>query len=101
MAKTPNPPNPPNSPLPGAPRRPSPETLKRSPEANATRSRAKGVPQPSGDGAESNRSRYEAIQQAAYQRAERRGFEPGHEMDDWLDAEKEYETSRAGAADKH
>ena len=25
----------------------------------------------------------------AYYRAEKRGFEPGHEIDDWLEAEKE------------
>ena len=30
-----------------------------------------------------------AIAEAAYYRAERRGFAPGHEMSDWLEAEKE------------
>lgn len=29
------------------------------------------------------------ITQAAYLRAERRGFAPGHEMQDWLEAEQE------------
>lgn len=29
------------------------------------------------------------IREAAYLRAERRGFVPGHEVDDWLDAEQE------------
>lgn len=29
------------------------------------------------------------IAQAAYYRAERRGFEPGHEMEDWLAAERD------------
>lgn len=29
------------------------------------------------------------IAEAAYFRAESRGFESGHEMEDWLDAEKE------------
>ena len=29
------------------------------------------------------------IAQAAYYRAERRGFEPGHEAEDWLTAEAE------------
>lgn len=29
------------------------------------------------------------IAEAAYYRAERRGFEPGHETDDWLAAEAE------------
>ena len=27
------------------------------------------------------------IAEAAYYSAERRGFEPGHELEDWLDAE--------------
>jgi len=31
----------------------------------------------------------ELIAAAAYFRAERRNFEPGHELDDWLDAEAE------------
>jgi hypothetical protein len=34
-------------------------------------------------------SRHEAIARAAYYRAEARGFEPGHELDDWLAAEQE------------
>jgi hypothetical protein len=29
------------------------------------------------------------IREAAYLRAERRGFAPGHELEDWLDAEEE------------
>ena len=29
--------------------------------------------------------------EAAYYRAERRGFEPGHELDDWIAAEAEIE----------
>lgn len=29
------------------------------------------------------------IAEAAYYRAERRGFSPGHELDDWLQAEAE------------
>ena len=29
------------------------------------------------------------IAEAAYYRAERRGFEPGHELEDWLQAEAE------------
>jgi hypothetical protein len=35
--------------------------------------------------------RYVMIEQAAYFRAARRGFEPGHELDDWLAAEAEIE----------
>jgi hypothetical protein len=30
-----------------------------------------------------------AIAEAAYYRAEQRGFEPGYEITDWLEAEKE------------
>jgi len=29
------------------------------------------------------------IAEAAYYRAEKRGFAPGHEVEDWLEAEKE------------
>ena len=32
--------------------------------------------------------RLDRIAMAAYYNAERRGFEPGHELEDWLDAEK-------------
>jgi hypothetical protein len=35
------------------------------------------------------KDRYERIAEAAYLRAEQRGFEPGHEIEDWLAAEKE------------
>lgn len=34
-------------------------------------------------------SRRALIAQAAYLRAERRGFEPGHELDDWCAAERD------------
>jgi hypothetical protein len=33
-------------------------------------------------------SREARIAEAAYWRAERRGFAPGHELDDWLEAER-------------
>ena len=33
------------------------------------------------------------IAQMAYYRAERRGFEPGHETEDWLSAEAEVDTA--------
>jgi hypothetical protein len=33
------------------------------------------------------------IAQAAYYRAERRGFEAGHEAEDWLAAESEVDTA--------
>ena len=38
----------------------------------------------------------EAIRLAAYLRAERRGFEPGYELEDWLAAEREV-AERTGA----
>jgi len=37
----------------------------------------------------SARERYEMIAEAAYFRAAERDFAPGHEIDDWLAAEKE------------
>lgn len=33
--------------------------------------------------------RHDRIARAAYRRAQARGFEPGHELDDWLEAEQE------------
>jgi hypothetical protein len=38
-------------------------------------------------------SREARIAEAAYWRAERRGFAPGHELEDWLDAEREVDNS--------
>lgn len=35
----------------------------------------------------------DVIAVAAYFRAERRGFEPGHELDDWIQAESEHKTA--------
>lgn len=35
---------------------------------------------------------------AAYYRAERRGFAPGHEVEDWLEAEREVDQAAAAAA---
>lgn len=34
-------------------------------------------------------SHYEAVSEAAYYLAQARGFEPGHELDDWLLAERQ------------
>jgi hypothetical protein len=48
------------------------------------------APQPTSQSAEvSNEARYVMVQEAAYWRAERRGFEPGFELEDWLAAENE------------
>lgn len=42
--------------------------------------------------------RYEMIAENAYFRAERRGFQPGFELDDWLAAEQEVD-ARLGRRD--
>lgn len=34
--------------------------------------------------------RYSKIAENAYYKAEARGFEPGHELDDWIAAENEF-----------
>ena len=39
-------------------------------------------------------SREARIAREAYYRAERRGFAPGQELDDWLEAEKEFDKSK-------
>jgi len=38
--------------------------------------------------------RRQMIAAAAYQRAQRRGFEPGHELEDWLAAEAEIDAAQ-------
>lgn len=43
----------------------------------------------SGDGPASNEERARLIAEAAYFRAQARGFAPGHELEDWLQAEAE------------
>jgi hypothetical protein len=41
--------------------------------------------------------REQMIREAAYLKAARRGFEPGHELEDWLAAEQELDLRIAGA----
>lgn len=52
----------------------------------ASSARRKSTTKPVESFADERRMR---IAQAAYYRAERRGFTPGHELDDWLAAEAE------------
>lgn len=52
----------------------------------AAANRKKAAPPPAGV---TDRERYFLIAEAAYYRAEQRGFAPGHELEDWLDAETE------------
>lgn len=42
-------------------------------------------------------ARDDAIRIAAYARAEARGFVPGHELEDWLAAEREVDTEQGVA----
>jgi len=44
--------------------------------------------------------RHALIAEAAYLRAERRGFSPGHEVEDWLSAEIEVDTALTLGADQ-
>lgn len=44
----------------------------------------------------SHPSREQLITDAAYHRAESRGFEPGHELEDWLVAESEVDARLQG-----
>jgi hypothetical protein len=46
----------------------------------------------------SNEERYRMIQEQAYALAEARGFEPGHEVDDWLAAERTIDERLANRA---
>lgn len=43
--------------------------------------------------------RAQRIAERAYWRAEQRGFAPGRELDDWLEAEREYDASRDQSQD--
>ncbi len=57
----------------------------------------KASPKPVGEAQSgSAEPRQAAIAQAAYYKAEQRGFAPGHEMDDWLDAEREVVSAEGG-----
>ena len=44
-------------------------------------------------------SRLDRIRLAAYAAAERRGFVPGHEESDWLEAERQVDAEQANAQD--
>lgn len=45
-----------------------------------------------------NKPTHEQIALLAYLKAEARGFSPGHELDDWLEAEKEV---NGGSGSRH
>jgi hypothetical protein len=83
---------------------PNDESAPASAEAGAVREAgAPGTGLTTDAGAASS-ERYQLIAVAAYYLAERRGYQPGHELDDWLAAEREIEgaigssgASRVGA----
>jgi len=59
---------------------------------NRSRKESPGRGEQIGDGPNgplTEQERYRCISEAAYYRAERRGFAPGSELDDWLAAETE------------
>ncbi len=76
----------------------SPAVSTEAPAAQRRPQAAKGQPAPtkSGPVAVSADTRRAMIAKAAYLRAERRGFVPGSEEDDWLSAEKEVDALLSG-----
>ena len=74
----------------GATRLKKPEQANK-PEASvsAARPESKNAPRPDGQASVSPEDRAQMIARGAYFRAERRGFRPGRELDDWLESEAE------------
>ncbi len=50
---------------------------------------------------EERHARHSRIAEAAYYLAERRSFDPGHELDDWLEAEREIERAQETGESPH
>ncbi len=50
-----------------------------------------------GGGLAANEERWRLIAESAYYRAQARGFAPGQEIEDWLQAEAEIDRMRGGA----
>ena len=65
------------------------ETAAPKQKASQKTARKRGAKVPSRAAAVSAEERQKMIAAAAYYRAEARGFEPGHEHEDWLVAERE------------
>lgn len=59
------------------------------PQSNDTRSPTESYSQTLAEASPNEADRLHMIAEAAYYRAEHRGFESGHELDDWLAAEAE------------
>lgn len=77
-------------------RRPATTTASttRSSRARRTRTDAEPAVAPTAAAALSPEERHRRIAEAAYLRAAARGFAPGHELDDWLAAERELDAGR-------
>jgi len=56
---------------------------------------------PAMDDAPSEHTLAQAISLAAYYRAEARGFEPGHEVEDWVEAERQVADANESAGNSH
>src|ERR1019366_3488204 len=66
---------------------------------NDTTKRARGISAPKPPlNALTQQDRIAMIAEAAYFAAQSRGFEPGHELEDWIAAEKEVERRVGGSA---
>ncbi|MEW5890049.1 MAG: DUF2934 domain-containing protein [Pseudomonadota bacterium] len=63
--------------------------------AKTTRARRTSPVRPRDDDAVNAEERLRYIAEAAYYRAEKRGFAPGGELDDWLEAEAEVDSRLA------
>lgn len=50
--------------------------------------------------AEESPDRHDRIARAAYRRAQARGFEPGHDLEDWLEAEREIDSAERDATNE-
>ncbi|MCK9382578.1 MAG: DUF2934 domain-containing protein [Sulfuritalea sp.] len=60
-------------------------------KGNGSSRQARGSHEPVSSSANDDCPREQMIAEAAYYRAEQRGFEPGNEMSDWLQAEVDVE----------
>ncbi len=58
-----------------------------------------GEPSSNAPDEQSTRTRRRRVEESAYYRAERRGFEPGADLDDWYAAEAEEDERDGKAAD--
>lgn len=60
-------------------------------KGNGSSRQARGSREPVSSSADDDCPREQMIAEAAYYRAEQRGFVPGNEMSDWLEAEADVE----------